>query len=122
MKPFTTLQRNNIVIVWRKTQSQLSSVQDRDIGKVFIVQNVEYDGRRHNQYICNVLLRNKEGREIRACVDEIARCNPNFEPEGEYVVCIGCGATIADIDLKTIKHLNNVKSCPSCGTLEPTSS
>ena len=120
MTPYTTLRRHDTVVVYKKTQTQISSVTEDDIGKVFQVQSIELDGRRHNKYIATVYLRNKTGHEVRACIDELARCNPNFEPEGEYIVCVGCGATITDIDLKTIKYLDGIKSCPSCGILEPT--
>lgn len=122
MKPYTTLKRNDIVVIHRKTQSQLSNVTENDIGKMFTVITIEHDGRRHNQYIASVYLRSKSGHEIRACIDEMAKCNPNFEPEGEYIVCVGCGATVTDTDLRTIKYLDGVKSCPSCGILDPTSS
>jgi hypothetical protein len=122
MKPYTTLKRDDVVVVWRRAESQLSNVSAGDIGKMFTVKVVEYDGRHHNKYISSIFLRGKDGKEIRACIDELARCNPNFEPEGEYIVCIGCGAAVADIDLKIVKHLDNIKSCPACGILEPTSS
>lgn len=122
MKPFTTLKRDVVVAVWRKTHSLLSGVETKDIGKVFMVTGIDYDGRRHNKYISYVYLRSKDGREIRACVDELAQCNPNYEPEGEYMVCVGCGATVACAQWKIIKHLGDVQACPSCGILEPTSS
>jgi len=122
MKPYTTLRRDDVVVIWRKTQSHLSNVTSADIGKIFTVTSIEHDGRRHNKYIANIRLCNKQGREIHACIDEVARCNPNFEPEGKYIVCVGCGATITDIELKNTKHLDGIKSCPSCGILEPTSS
>ncbi len=120
MKPFTTLRRDNIVVIWRNSHTQLSTVQDEDVNKVFTVVSIEYDGRKHNKYISSIFLRSKSGREVRATIDEIARCNPNFEPEGEYLVCLGCGSTMTDSDCKIIKHLNNMKACPSCGVLEPT--
>jgi hypothetical protein len=120
MKPFTTLKRNDKVVIWRNTHSQLSTVEKQDIGKVFTISGVEYDGRRHNKYISYVYLIGRKHREVRATVDELAQCNPNFEPEGEYIVCVGCGATMPEDNLKIIKQLDNVQACPSCGILEPT--
>ena len=122
MKPFTTLKRNNEVIVWRKTQSNLSTVVAKDVGKVFTVTSFEYGGRRHNKFISFVYLMDKTGRKVCACVDELSRCNPNFEPDGKFLVCVGCGALVTETELKPVKHLEGESSCPSCGILDPTSS
>lgn len=121
MKPFTTLKRDMKVIVYRKTSSSLSTVEQCDIDKMFTITGFDWEGRRHNYYISYVYLKTK-GREIRASINEIAGCNPNFEPEGNFIICVGCGATVTDSDLKRLPRLNGIVACPSCGMLEPTSS
>ena len=120
MKQFCTLHKDTKVVVYRKTHTELSTIVKADVGRMFTVTNIEHAGRKHNKFVAYVYLRGSGGEERRACVDELARCNPNFEPEGEYIVCVGCGATMSDSDLKSLKGLPNIKTCPSCGMLEPT--
>ena len=120
MKQYCTLKKDTKVIVYRKTQTELSTVTKEDVGKMFTVANTEHAGRKHNRFIAYVYLRGVKGAERRASVDELARCNPNFEPEGEYIVCVGCGATMSDSDLGVLKGMPEISVCPSCGMLEPT--
>jgi len=120
MKPYSTLKMGNNVVVYQKSQSQLSTVSASDVGKMFKVINIDYSGRAHNKYISSIYLRNNAGREIRACIDELARCNANYEPEGEFLVCVGCGSTFSEIDLIEVSFTSDVKSCPVCGMLAPT--
>jgi len=122
IKPYTTLQKNDIVTVWQKSSTGLSSITFSDIGKLFTIVNFEYDGRRHNRYIGYVYLRHKNGHECRACIHELSRCNQNFEPEGKFISCVSCGAVISENDLVPIKQLGGIGSCPGCGTIDPVNS
>lgn len=120
MKTLCTLKAGMKVTVWRKTHSEFSTITDIQIGKMFTVKHIEEAGRKHNRYVAFVTLVGAKGKECRACLDELARCNPNFEPEGEFIVCVGCGATVADSDLRGVKDMPELTACPSCGMINPT--
>jgi hypothetical protein len=119
MTPFVSIKKGMHVIVNNKSHIELSTVTKADIGKIFSIVRYDICGRRHNKYISTLHLSDKSGRQIRACIDELSLCSPNFEPEGNFIVCISCGAHIAESDLVNIKQLGNIKSCPACGVLEP---
>ena len=120
MNPYTTLKKGTKVVVHRKSYTEHSGLKTEDVGKIFTVHAWETQGRRHNRYISQVYLKSSKHGDRTATVGEIALCNPNYEPEGEFIVCVGCGATVAETHLKTMKQLANVRSCPSCGMLDPT--
>ena len=121
-RPFTTLTNGQRVTVIRKTHSEYSSVCPKHIGKLFTIIGIDWSGRAHNNYISSIIIQNSKDGDIRAVVDELSLLNPNFEPEGNFVVCICCGATMNEQDLKIINHLGGITACPSCGVLEPTQS
>lgn len=117
--PYTTISKDLKVTIVRKSHYEYSNVQPKHIGKSFLVTGVDYGGRTHNRYICCVYLSSKIHGDIRATIDEIALLNPNLEPDGEFVVCVGCGASMAESELKVLKYLGNIKACLACGMLEP---
>ena len=121
MKPYTTLKKGMQVTVVRKTHTNLSQITDKQIGNRYTIMNFDYDGRQHNKYIAYVYLRDKDGLDIRAAIDELATMNPNFEPTGEFIVCVGCGATVQESNLKILKSIE-LKACPKCNMLKPTES
>lgn len=119
MNPFTTLKAGMSVGVCRKVASNQSRIREQDIGRVFKVTGWDCLGRQHNRYIACVYLDDGKGYKTRAVIPELATINPNFEPEGEFVVCVGCGATVSEDNLRTRPRLRNIKACPACGMLEP---
>lgn len=120
MNPYTTLEKGVRVVVHRKAYSELSTIRMDDVGKTFEVSGWNCEGRHHNRYISSVYLKSKLHGDRRAIVGELSLCNPNYEPEGEFLVCVGCGATVAEPHLKTLKMLANKRTCPSCGMMDPT--
>lgn len=121
MKPLISIKPGTKVVIKCKAHTNLSQVADKDVGKMFTVKSVDMDGRKHNRYVSGIVLENKKGRKIRASIDELSLCNPNYEPEGEFLVCVGCGATIAESALNKMRNIG-VMACPKCKMLEPTES
>jgi hypothetical protein len=119
-RPFTTVVEGLKVAVVRKVHSEYSNVVLKDHSKkIFTIKGFDYGGRTHNQYICAIYIYHPSCGQISAVLDELALLNPNGEPEGEFVVCVGCGASMAECDMKVLQHLRGIKACPSCGVLEP---
>jgi hypothetical protein len=117
--PFTTLVEGQKVAIVRKVHSEYSNVCKDHFNKIFTVRAFDYGGRAHNRYICAVYLIHPKFGQVSTTLDELALLNPNGEPEGEFVVCVGCGASMASSELKVLQHLRNITACPSCGILEP---
>ena len=119
MNLYTTLAKQMRVGISKNVANMNSNVTDGHIGKIYTITGWDTNGREHNKYISCVHLQDADGNRVRAVVSELATLNPHYEPEGNFLVCVGCGATISELDLKMNKHLRNIKSCPACGMLEP---
>ena len=118
MNPYVTLKQGDVVVIARKCCCDFSNLKERDVGKVATIQSWEWSGRRHNKYISAISLSDKYGSGFRVCIHEISTLNPNFEPEADFVICVGCGATFSEKELMKINSFNTT-GCPSCGMLDP---
>lgn len=121
MNPYVNIEIGSNVIVTKRVLHSKSNVPLDMIGKMFAVQELEYDGRQHNKYVSCIYIRDKKGNQYKAIVDQLASVNPNYEPEGDIIVCTACGATMYDEDLKTVRGLDE-RACPNCGTINCTES
>jgi len=119
MPPKNTLKPGCKVVVTRVVKHGLTSVTEKDVGKHFTVKGVDLDGRSHNRYIASVTLVRKDGYSVRAIVDQLASCTPNFEPGEDYIVCLGCGATFSRDKIQNVRRFGKQQgACPFCGTLD----
>lgn len=122
MNPLVTIEPGTQVIVTKIVHNQMSSIRENHIGRMFRVETYHLEGRQHNRYVAYVTLKDKQGKSHNAVVDQIALCNPNYEPAGEFIVCIACGATFDEGRLKNVRGLPDEKACPGCSALDCTNS
>ncbi len=119
MTPYTTLVKGMRVGMCRKVSCVNSNLSEKSMGKVFIVTGWDTAGRKHNRYISMVFLEDTKRNRFQASIEELGVLNPNFEPESEFITCVGCGATVTEDKLRIKNNLRGIKACPSCGMLEP---
>lgn len=117
--PFSTIVQGLKVVIIRKVWSDNSGIRSEHIGHVFTVRSFDYGGRTHNKYISSIIVHSPKFGNLCAVIDELSLLNPNCEPEGEFTVCVGCGASMAECDMPVMHHIRGMRACPSCGILEP---
>jgi hypothetical protein len=122
VNPLVTIEQGTQVVITKVVRNQLSSITEKDVGRMFRVESHHMDGRQHNRYVSHVSLRDRAGNRHTAIIDQIALCNPNYEPSGKFMVCIACGATFDETKLKNVRGLKDEKACPVCRTLDCTNS
>lgn len=121
-KPYVSIKEGMQVVITRVVKTANTNIGENLVGRMFTIASVQMDGRTHNRYVSNVLLVDKKGSRYHAILDQLESCNPNYEPDGEFKVCIACGATFHESELRRVKGLSNLKSCPVCSTINCTES
>jgi hypothetical protein len=115
--PSTTIVAGSPVIITKMVYTLKSNVPPTLVGKICTIEDIVWDGRRHNRYVASVTLRDKGGNKWSAVTDQLASLNPNYEPSGNMIVCTSCGGTFDEDHLIKVPHLKQ-KACPFCSTLE----